>query len=102
MPASIYPNRLSQFNMKTTPSHTTIMPFAFAKRHGVLVEGIENGTAKVIYHDKPHAAILAEIRRHVDMPLELVEVNPETFSKRLVKTYETDSSLAMQMAEDMG
>jgi general secretion pathway protein E len=84
------------------PTNATMIPFAFAKRYGVLITGIENGTAKIIYHDKPHAAILAEVRRHLGMPLELAEVNQEMFGKLLVKTYETDSSLAMQMAEDMG
>jgi general secretion pathway protein E len=88
--------------MITLPTNATMIPFAFAKRYGVLITGIENGIANIIYHDKPQAAILAEVRRHLGMPLALAEVNQEDFGKLLVKTYETDSSLAMQMAEDMG
>jgi len=87
--------------MTTTLLPTTI-PFAFAKRNGVLVAEIENGVAKVFYRDKPSPIILSELRRFLRIPLKLVSADEETFGKLLVKTYETDSSLAMQMAEDMG
>lgn len=76
--------------------------FAFAKRHGVLVVGVENNVAKVIYHQKPALMVLAEIRRELQMPIELSEVSSEAFNEQLVKAYETDSSTAMQMAEDLG
>lgn len=76
--------------------------FAFAKRHGVLVAGIENNVANIIYHQKPLLAVLSEIRRELQMPLSLSEVSSEKFNEQLVKTYETNSSTAMQMAEDLG
>ena len=78
------------------------VPFTFAKRYGVLVTEINDGVAKVVYRDKPSATVLAELRRYLAMPLQLSEVNEESFGKLLVSVYETDSSLAMQMAEDMG
>jgi general secretion pathway protein E len=83
-------------------TQSTSVPFTFAKRYGVLVSEIDNGVAKIIYCDKPSPAILGELRRHLGVPIEISQVNPETFGKLLVKTYETDSNLAMQMAEDMG
>jgi general secretion pathway protein E len=76
--------------------------FAYAKRYGVLVTSIENNIAKVIYHIKPPLNVLAEIRRQLQMPVELNQVSSEEFNDQLVKTYETDSSTAMQMAEDLG
>lgn len=76
--------------------------FAFAKRHGVLVASIDNNVAKVMYHQKPPLAVLTEIRRQLQMPIELEQVSSEVFNQQLVKTYETDSSTAMQMAEDLG
>lgn len=89
--------------MTDTSAKTPVIPFAFAKRNGVLLTTIEDGkAAHIIYHAKPSPAILTELRRHFGLPLNLTEVTPEVFSKHLVKTYETDSSLAMQMAEDMG
>ena len=78
------------------------IPFTFAKHHGVLVVGIENNHAKVIYRNQPNVLILAELRRHLQMPLTLEAADEETFTKLLVKTYETDSSTAMLMAEDLG
>lgn len=76
--------------------------FAYAKRHGVLVTGLENNSASVIYHQTPSLTVLNEIRRELQMPLTLSKVSNEIFNEHLVKTYETDSSTAMQMAEDLG
>jgi general secretion pathway protein E len=76
--------------------------FAFAKRYGVLVSSIANHTAKVIYQREPTLTVLTEIRRQLQMPIELEQVSDEIFNECLVKTYETDSTTAMQMAEDLG
>ncbi len=76
--------------------------FAFAKRYGVLVSNIENEIATVTYHQQPDVAVIMEIRRQLQMPIELKQVSSEIFAEQLVKTYETDSSTAMQMVEDLG
>jgi general secretion pathway protein E len=76
--------------------------FSFAKRHGVLLVGVENNIASIIYHQKPSLPVLNEIRRQLQMPLALAQVSSEEFNEQLVKTYETDSTIAMQMAEDLG
>jgi len=76
--------------------------FAFAKRYGVLVNGMENGVAKVVYRGTPDVAVFAELRRALNMPITLEAVDDQTFATLLVKTYETDTSVAMQMAEDLG
>jgi general secretion pathway protein E len=86
----------------TTTADNVKIPFTFAKRYGVLCTAIEDGKAKIIYHDKPNPEVLTELRRYLALPLTLDEVNEETFTRFLVKAYETDSSVAMQMAEDMG
>jgi len=80
----------------------SLLRFAFAKRHGVLIAGIENETATIIYQRAPSVAVLSEIRRYLQMPLNLVQVDAEAFNACLVKSYETDSTTAMQMAEDLG
>jgi general secretion pathway protein E len=76
--------------------------FTFAKRYGVLVTTIENNVAKVIFYQKPLLTALIEIRRQLQMPIELEQVSDEVFNEQLVQTYETDTSTAMQMAEDLG
>lgn len=80
----------------------TELRFAFAKRYGVLIANTEDNVAKVLYHAKPALSVLAEIRRQLQMPLHLSQVSEEVFNQQLVKTYETDTSTAMQMAEDLG
>lgn len=83
-------------------SNPNTIPFSFAKRHGILFTGIENHYAKIIYRDIPQLTVLNELRRHLNLPLKLESVDSETFGKLLVKHYETDSSTAMLMAEDLG
>jgi general secretion pathway protein E len=80
----------------------TPLRFTFAKRYGVLVSGVQANTAQVLYHVKPSVAVLAEIRRQLQMPIKLQQVTHEEFNEQLVKTYETDTAAAMQMAEDLG
>jgi len=86
----------------TTTNDTMMIPFAFAKKHGIVLTEIENQVAKIAYCKKPAALVLAELRRFLDMPLDLTAVNDDVFNRLLVKTYETDSSVAMQMMEDIG
>jgi general secretion pathway protein E len=76
--------------------------FAFAKRHGVLVTSTENNIATIIYCRPPSLTVLTEIRRQLQMPVYLQEVTDQVFNETLVKIYETDSTTAMQMAEDLG
>lgn len=78
------------------------IPFTFAKRHGVLLAGVENDCARIIYRNHPSVAILSELRRHLSMPIVLEQVDDETFGRLLVKHYETSSNAAMLMAEDLG
>ncbi len=80
----------------------SLLRFTFAKRYGVLTAGIANDSIKVIYHRQLPLTVLTEIRRQLQMPLMLERVSDAEFNSALVKTYETDSSTAMQMAEDLG
>ncbi len=76
--------------------------FAFAKRYGVVVTSVQDNKANVLYHVKPPLSVLTEIRRQLQMPLNLHQVSHEEFNEQLVKTYETNTEAAMQMAEDLG
>jgi general secretion pathway protein E len=76
--------------------------FAFAKRHGVLITSMENDAANVIYFRKPALTVISELRRQLQLPLNLMQVSEQQFNEALVKTYETDSTTAMHMAEDLG
>jgi general secretion pathway protein E len=76
--------------------------FTFAKRYGVLVAGVEDNAAQVLYCEQPPLAVLTEIRRQLQMPIKLQQVSHEVFNQKLVNTYETNTAAAMQMAEDLG
>ena len=41
------------------------LPFAFAKRHGVLVRGVADGRAQVVYREGAQPSAVAELRRSV-------------------------------------
>ncbi|RRQ23051.1 type II secretion system ATPase GspE [Thiohalobacter thiocyanaticus] len=76
--------------------------FAFAKRHGVLVEQVEDGRARVKCRPDARPAALAELRRHLQVPLALEEVPAEQFDGLLAAAYEQGSNRTMLAMEDLG
>ena len=80
----------------------TALSFTFAKRYGVLLIHIDEQVAKIMYQGEPTRDVFAELRRYFNKPLQLEQVSEQVFNAHLVKTYETDSTTAMQMVEDLG
>ncbi|MCC5810752.1 MAG: type II secretion system ATPase GspE [Ectothiorhodospiraceae bacterium] len=76
--------------------------FAFAKRHGLVVTGIEDGHALVSVRPGTGAHSITELRRSVGLPLKLERVTPGDFERRLQQSYERASGEAAQMVEDLG
>jgi general secretion pathway protein E len=73
------------------------IPFSFAKRHGLLVEGFEGGEALVVHRaDANHEAFI-EARRALGVPLKLREVTRDEFDALLQQAYEGQSGAAMVM-----
>lgn len=64
------------------------LPFAFARRHGVLLKGIVDGRAHVIVRRGAGPAGVAEVRRYLGLPLTLHDVAEETFETLLQTAYE--------------
>lgn len=78
-----------------------VLPFSFAKRCGAYV--IENGKALTLYHKEAvHMSVVAEIQRHLGRPFACVAVPDENFESSMTKAYESRSTEAMQMVEDLG
>ena len=77
-------------------------PFMFAKRHGLLVSGEEDGKALVVHAGKLDPAALVELRRFMGKPLKLQSMDEEEFNILLANSYEQGSSEAMQMMGDLG
>ena len=76
--------------------------FLFAKRHGLLVTGEEDGKALVLHTPDIEPAAVIELRRFLGRPLKLRPVDPEQFDSLLANTYEQGSDEAMQMMGDLG
>jgi len=78
------------------------LPYAFAKRHGVLVVDEEDGKVTVAYRPGVSPRSLTELRRYLNTPLRPVMVQAEHFERMLQDSYEGDSDGAARMMEDLG
>lgn len=78
------------------------LPFAYAKRHGVLISDLADDFVAITHRPRPDKLALVEIRRRLGKPIKLQEVTAEEFETILTKTFETDSSKTMKMAQDIG
>jgi general secretion pathway protein E len=78
------------------------LPYAYAKRHGVLISRIEDDHVELLHRRKfsPHA--LAEVRRVTGRKLTLSPASDEQFDALLAQTYEQGSDQAMAMMEGVG
>jgi len=80
------------------------LPFAFARRHGVIVTGnaAADGTLEGVCGPATRPIALAEARRYAGVALHWREVDREEFERALEQAYARDSSQARQMVEDLG
>ena len=84
------------------PLNAQILPYAFAKRHGVLIGQIEDAAVNLMHRDSPDPLILAEVRRITRRNISLSHISDEQFSALLAHTYEQGSDQAMAMMEGVG
>ena len=78
-----------------------MLPFSFAKRHGVLIRELGTEAADVAYRDGASPLSLAEARRFAGVPLKLSRVSKEVFNSLLQSSYEHGSHKAMQMVDGL-
>lgn len=84
------------------------LPFAFAKRHGVVVafagasDDAASGDAVVHARHGVNPQALLEVRRVLGAPFVLQEHSAEEFEAILTQAYQRDSSEAKQLMEDIG
>jgi general secretion pathway protein E len=85
----------------SAPLTAQSLPYAFAKRHGVLIGQIDHDSAQLLYRDTPNPQIISEVRRIFARPLQLSAATAEQFEALLAQTYERDSGQTMAMMEDV-
>ena len=76
--------------------------YAFAKRHGVLLDPRADGSVGLLHRPGLRLAALAEARRLSGVPLTCEEVPEDVFGQALARAYQSDSSESMQMVEGLG
>jgi len=86
---------------KTTSDEAsaTSISYAFAKRHGVLLGNIDSDKAQLFYRGKLNPQAISEVRRIINIRIELSPVSDEKFETLLAQTYEQNSDQAMAMME---
>jgi general secretion pathway protein E len=78
-----------------------VLPFSFAKRHGVLIRELEDGVLHAVYRTGASPLSLAEARRFAGVPLKFTRVTADAFDGMLQHSYEQGSQMAMQMVGDL-
>ena len=80
------------------------LPFAFARRFGVVVTngGADGGSVTVACRAQPPLTVLAEIKRVTKRPMRIEIVSEDQFEQRLTAAYVRDASEAKQMVADLG
>ena len=95
---------LSPTDPATEVDTTSPLPFAFARRFGVVVSngGPPGGPVTVSCRSRPTLTVLAEIKRVTRRPMSIEMVAEDEFEQRLTAAYVRDASEAKQMVADLG
>ena len=87
---------------QASPAAPRRPPFAFAKRHGVLVLPGENGHARVLYRQGASSRSLAELRRFLGHGFHAEAVTGQDFDALLTEHYEKRADDTMAAMEELG
>ncbi|MFY9179562.1 MAG: type II secretion system ATPase GspE [Venatoribacter sp.] len=85
----------------TSTGLTTRLPFGFAKRFGVLIEGTQE-SIQLFHKEGVSAQVIMEVQRFLASSFRLQVVSDDEFNRRLGLAYQSDSSEAMEMVEGLG
>ncbi len=78
------------------------LPFAYAKRHGVIIDYHNVDGVRLLYRPDVTLVAIQEAQRLVETLLPLEAVNETDFTDALNRAYQTDSDETMQMVEGLG
>ncbi len=78
------------------------LSFAFARRHGVLLEGVNGNHVDLCCRETLAPEILLELRRHFGKPLKVHPLSKAEFDRRMQQSYETRSGQTFEMMEGLG
>lgn len=78
----------------------SLLPYAFARRFGVLLRTAEEGL-QLCYRPPLSQQVMAEVRRHLDKPVSLVALDENAFASALALTYEQQRGAAAEAADNL-
>ncbi len=87
--------------METLPEFLRRPPFAFAKRHGLIVEATANGIVDIVARPGIGIDAVQEVRRFVGCPIHIKNVSVEEFDALLQRTYEGQTGAAAGLAAEL-
>src|SRR3546814_15607663 len=85
--------------MSVTEGGTPAIPYAFAKRFGVVVLGEEGAGVSVGLREGDDPRALTEVRRVLGRPLAINRIDRKAFERLLSERYATDGLDAEQVSE---
>jgi len=77
------------------------LPFTFSKKHE-LVMFFDGQLSELCYQQKPSLDVLLEVRRVIGHPFTVKQVDKERFEQLVALAYQSSSSEAQQLMEDIG
>ncbi|MCP3662591.1 MAG: type II secretion system ATPase GspE [Gammaproteobacteria bacterium] len=83
-------------------AQNTRLPYAFAKRHGVLIKSSNAVGAVVAIREQTSSQSILEIQRFLTSSFSLEEITATEFDRLLQKTYEQNSGETQLVAETLG
>ncbi len=87
--------------MSTDDNQSLNLPYAFVKRHRVLLTHIEDDKAEVLFEKALPLNIITELKRRIPYPLNFVKSNEETFTTAMKKKYDSANDATSLVLEGM-
>ena len=79
------------------------LPFAFAKRHGVLLSADKEQDHRTVFTQQPISlSLFSELRRFSQADLSIVEISSAEFQKTMAELYEADTSTTKETIRGIG
>jgi general secretion pathway protein E len=78
------------------------IPYAFAKRHGVVAARLKDNSVELWTAESSHPEIFAEISRYLGLPYSVQVINQVDFENILNIAYERDLNQAMDLSAELG
>lgn len=78
-----------------------LLPFAFARRHGLIVGELDAQQARIWYRPDANLSVLSTLRVRLDRPLTLVELSAEEFEAALNRCYSGEGGAAAEVIDSL-